>query len=256
MADEQQQVSENEHLNGGDAAYRVLEPGAMAFRDAEDGSPILEGKMMPYGEWTEINSRVEGHFMETFAPGALAKTLKEQAARIKMLFEHGRDATLGRQTIAELLGFRDEPDGAYYKASPLDGIPPLILSGLKRGLYGASILFEPIKWDRSRFPGKSDHNPRGIEEHTIREAAVREISITAFPAYQSTSASVRSITDEVAARALLGDPVQLLEVLNTLTEPQHSAAEPEAISVATSRSTQPPSRDYLRPQEGSPSWRL
>ena len=243
---------EHENMNGGDPAFRVLE---LHYREADgDQAPELSGRMMPYNEWTEINSRIEGHFMERFTPGALAKTLVEQASRIRMLFEHCRDTTLGRQTIAEPLEFRDEDDGAYYRASPLEGIPPLIMSGLRRGLYGASILFEPIKWERVRFPGKAEHNPAGIEEHTIREAAVREISITAFPAYLGTSASVRSITDEVHARQLLGDPMHLLELLNAKTEPPHSA-QPEEPSPEPSRRTQPP-RNYLQTEEGSPSWRL
>jgi hypothetical protein len=63
------------------------------------------------------------------------------------LFEHGMDAVLGRQAIAAIEEMGDEPDGAYYRARLLDGLPPLLVSGLRRGLYGSSVRFEPL--DRS-----------------------------------------------------------------------------------------------------------
>ena len=249
---------ERENMDGGEFAYRAIEPEAMHFRQEGDAAPVLEGRMMPYDEWTEIRSSVEGHFMERFAPGSLAKTMNEQATRIRMLLEHGMDR-LGRQPIAAIESFRDEPDGAYYRASLLDGLPPLIVSGLRRGLYGSSVRFKPIKWDRVRSPGKSEHNPEGMEERTVREGFVKELSAVTFPAYAGATAMVRSLTDEIAAKQLLGDPERLLEFLRTSTpaEPQHSEQreEPEDQAPAESRSTQPV-HDYLGPQEGEPSWRL
>lgn len=245
---------ERELMEGGDLAFRVTVPGEMHFRDEGEGSPEVSGRMMPYGEWTEIKSRVEGHFMERFAPAALAKSISEQASRIRLIFEHGRDAALGRQALGDFSELRDDTDGAHFRAALLEGVPQLVVSGLKRGLYGSSILFEPIKWDRVRYPGRSDWNPAGIAEHTIREARVREISITAFPAYAGATAHVRSITDEVAAKQLLGDPVQFLELLRNMAEPPHSEPVEEDAPPAESRRTQP-SHDYTRPKEEQ-SWRL
>ena len=250
--------TEVENVSGGEFAYRAIEPEAMHFRQEGDGAPVLEGRMMPYDEWTEINSSVEGHFMERFAPGSLAKTMNEQVSRIRVLLEHGMDR-LGRQAIAAIENFRDEPDGAYYRAGLLDGLPPLLVAGLKRGLYGSSVRFKPIKWDRVRSPGVSEHNPDGIEERTVREGFVKELSVVTFPAYSGATAMVRSLTDEIAAKQLLGDPERLLEFLrtsNTPAEPQHSVREePEDQAPAPSRSTQPV-HDYLNPEKGDPSWRL
>ena len=253
---------ERETLSGGEYAYRATEPEATHLRDDENGSPILEGRMMPYNEWTEINSSVEGHFMERFSPGSLAKTMNERMSRIRVLFEHGLDR-LGRQTIAGIEGFRDEPDGAYYRASLLDGLPPLLVSGLKRGLYGSSVRFKPVKWDRIRSPRRSEHNPEGLEERTVREGFVKELSVVTFPQYEGATAMVRSLTDEIAAKQLLGDPERLLEFLrttNTPTEPPHSEEEPPSEpdpapddEPEQSRRTQP-SRDWLAPQEGERQW--
>jgi len=244
-----------ESISGGELAYRATEPAEMHFRDEGDGGPVIEGRMMPYDEWTEVSSSVEGHFMERFATGALAKTMTEQATRIRMLWEHGMDSMLGKQTIAAIESFREEPDGAYYRAGLLDGLPALLVSGLKRGLYGSSIRFKPIKWDRVKFPKRSEGNPDGIEERTVREAFVRELSVVTFPQYAGATAHVRSLTDEFAAKQLLGDPSRLLEMLKTPAEPQHSEREEPLEAPEPSRSTQPV-HDYLQPEEDDQSWRL
>jgi len=183
--------------------------------------------------------------------------MNEKASRVRMMWEHGLDTVVGRQAIAEIEELRDESDGAHYRAVLLDGLPELLVSGLRRGLYGSSIRFGPIKWDRVRYPKRSDYNPGRIPEHTIREAFVKEISITPFPQYSGTTAHVRSSTDEIAARQLLGDPARLIEIARAthLTEPQHSEREEPLEAPGPSRSTQP-THDYLQPEKGDPSWRL
>jgi hypothetical protein len=113
---------------------RFSDTTEMLFRAAGDGGGVLAGRMMPYGEWTEVNSLKEGHFLERFAPGALAgNAIPAMAKRIRVLFEHGLDTVLGRQAIAAIEEMRDEPDGAYYRARLLDGLPELLVAGLRRG---------------------------------------------------------------------------------------------------------------------------
>lgn len=240
---------ETESLSGGELVYRAADPSLMRFAEDGDESPVIEGRMMPYLEWTEINSPIEGHFMERFAPGALAKTISERATRIRALFEHGLDKAFGNQTIAVIDEMRDEQDGAHFRASLLDGLPPLLLAGLRRGLYGSSVRYGPVKWERVRSPRKSDSNPEGIPEITVREAFIREFSVVTFPQYAGATARMRSLTDEVAARQLLGDPSRLLEIIATQTEPQHSEREgQEAPAPERSRSTQQ-TNDYLNIEE-------
>jgi HK97 family phage prohead protease len=168
----------------------------MRFSEAGDG-PVLEGRMVPYGEWTEVRSRTEGHFLERFAAGSLiGNTIREQASRIRVLFEHGMDSVFGRQPIASVEEMRDEPDGAYYRARLLDGVPPLLVAGLRRGLYGSSVRFEPIEQDRVRHPTRSSHNPQGIPEHTVKRAKIREFSVVTFPQYAGATAMVRVEREE------------------------------------------------------------
>jgi HK97 family phage prohead protease len=241
---------ETESLNGGELVYRAADPSLMRYAQEGDGPPVIEGRMMPYDEWTEVNSPIEGHFMERFAPGALAKTISEQASKIRALFEHGLDKSFGNQTIAVIDEMRDEQDGAHFRASLLDGLPPLLLAGLRRGLYGSSVRFGPVKWDRTRSPRPSESNPEGIPEVTVREAFIREFSVVTFPQYAGATARMRSLTDEVAARQLLGDPTRLLEIIATQTEPPHSVREEQEVPASErSRSTQQTSNDYLSTEE-------
>lgn len=247
---------EIETLNGGDLVYRAADLEQTSVREGEDGSHLLEGRMMPYGEWTEVNSVIEGHFMERFLPGSLTKTMQERASRIRALFQHGRDF-LGRQPIASGITFEDRDDGAYYGATLFRSVPELIVEGLRHGVYGSSIQYKPLKYDRVMRPRRSEHNPEGIPEITVREAYVKEVSVVTFPQYDGATASVRSVTDEIAAWQLLGDPAKLLEVIaRQQTEPPHSeSGEPAKQAPVVSRSTQS-SHDYLTTQEGAPPWRL
>jgi hypothetical protein len=56
---------------------RAAEP--VRFR--ETAGSTLTGRMVPYGEWCEIRNSKEGHFLERFAPGALAKTIRTLGCR-------------------------------------------------------------------------------------------------------------------------------------------------------------------------------
>jgi phage head maturation protease len=256
---ETENEAEVENLTGGEFVHRTTDTEPIRFTQEGDAEPVLTGRMMPYGQWTEIRSRVEGHFLERFARGSLVKTMNERLRSIRILYEHGLDF-LGKQPIAEFESFEERDDGGYYSAPLLRKVPELLVEGLSRGLYGSSVRFKPMQWDRVRSPKRSEFNPDGIEERTVREAYIKEFSVVTFPQYEGATAGIRSLTDEVAAKQLLGDPVALLEALNTATgtraEPQHSEREePEDQAPEPSRSTQPV-HDYLRPEEDESSWRL
>ena len=242
--------------------YRSAE---LVYRE-EDTGGILEGRMVPYSVWTEINSAVEGHFMERVMPGALAKTLMERAKKLRVLFQHGRDI-LGAQPIAAIEEVRDEGDGPYYRAGLFPNLPPMLMDGLRAGVYGTSVSMRPLKTDAVRRPKRSEHNPDGIEERSITEAKLREISVVTFPAYEGATASVRSLTDEFLVGRLLEHPERLLELVREQTEeepshseppPQEDPAEERGAETLSPEKTSPPvpKRDWLAPTEEEPGWRL
>jgi HK97 family phage prohead protease len=157
-------------------------------RPLNDGL-VLFGRMMPFGELTEIKSATEGHFLEAFAPGALAKTLRERGARVRLLLEHGH-GLLGNQPLAALESMHERTDGAIYRSRLFPSVPKLLLDGLRAGVYGSSIRFRPLSFVRDTRPRPSSTNPDGLEERTVREAELIELSVVTFPAYQGATAQL------------------------------------------------------------------
>ena len=137
--------------------------------------------MLPFNEWTEVRSAKEGNFFERFALGSLSKSIRERSARIRALFQHGTDSLLGRQPIASIEEMWEREDGAHYRSRLLSGVPELVVSGLRAGLYGSSVSFRARRFERVSRPRRSAHNPDGLEERTITEADVYEFSFVTFP---------------------------------------------------------------------------
>lgn len=182
---------------------------AQGFEVSDDGKTLF-GRIAPANAWTEIRSSVEGHFMERNAPGAFRKTFSE--GKPKILFNHGKDPQLGNQIIAEPRDVGEDEQGGYYRAEILDGVPPLIVDGLKRGLYGSSHTFSVIRETWNDRPKPSDHNPKGLPERTILEARVPELGPVTWPAYADAFAGVRSLTDEFTLDRLAADPDRLRDL--------------------------------------------
>ena len=170
--------------------YRASMPGAEV---RADGSTLF-GHFAVFNQWTEINDMFEGSFMERIAPGAFRKTISDNADAMRVLFQHGRDPQVGDKPIASITALREDKTGAYYEADLLDSVPPLIVDGLRAGLYGASFRFRVMREDIVEEPDPSASNPRGLPERTIREARVQEFGPVTFGAYPAATSGVRSIT--------------------------------------------------------------
>jgi phage head maturation protease len=196
-----------------DNLFRVLARD-VELREAEDGGkPTMEGWLIRYGEWAEIDSLLEGHFMERFAPGSMTKTLSERTP--KVLFQHGRDA-IGKQPIGKPVDFDHSDEGVRYRVEMYDGVPDLIVSGLRDSAYGISFQFSVMREDKDRSPTRSEYNPDGIMERTVREASVPEFGPVTFPAYQGSTAAVRSVTDEFFVQRLAAEPDRLQRLIEWL----------------------------------------
>lgn len=170
--------------------YRASMPGAEV---RADGSTLF-GHFAVFNQWTEINDMFEGSFMERIAPGAFRKTITDSRDAMRVLFQHGRDPQVGDKPIAAITDLREDKTGAYYEADLLDSVPPLIVDGLRAGLYGASFRFRVMREDIVEEPDPSAYNPRGLPERTIREAGVQEFGPVTFGAYSAATSGVRSIT--------------------------------------------------------------
>jgi HK97 family phage prohead protease len=255
---------------------RAVSPG-VEVRAADDGGHILFGHFARFNEWAEINSRWEGHFMERFAPGAFKKTFSEQRHKIRVLFQHGHDPEVGDKPIAAITELREDEEGAYYEARLFDGLPPLVVEGLRAGQYGASMNFGALRESWNDTPEPSEHNPNGLRERTVKESRVPEFGPVTFPAYANASAGVRSMTDEFLLSAIRSNPDSVREMLKqavdlatpTITEQDDAPSErdaepgPEAeVHLTDERRDEQPTATPRRPfngtrrKEKSPSWLL
>lgn len=185
---------------------------------AADAMPTLTGHFAVFNEWTEINSSWEGRFMERVAPGAFDKTMSENTRSMRVLFDHGKDPSIGNKVLGPIDVLRADERGAYYEVPLFNtSYNKDLLPGLQAGSYGSSFRFKVMREDVQRNPERSEHNPEGIQERTILEAKVMEFGPVAFPAYSGATAGVRSLTDEYILSSLAEDPEKLAELLARLT---------------------------------------
>jgi HK97 family phage prohead protease len=189
----------------------------IAFRAESDGSaPTLSGHFAVFNEWTEVNSLFEGNFMERVKPGAFTKTIADDRSSMRCLFNHGRD-TLGQQALGSIDVLRQDDKGAYYEVSLNQGIPPLLMEGLRKGQYGASFRFQVNRMEVVERPKRSDYNPRQLPERTLTEIGVREFGPVTFPQYQGATAVARSVTDDLLFEWIRSEPELVRSLLNLRT---------------------------------------
>lgn len=188
----------------------VLRLELRAADDTDDDTPTMTGHFAVFDQWTEINSIFEGRFLERFAPGAFRKTFGENRDGMRVLFQHGRDPMIGDKPLGTIETLREDSDGAFYEVPLLDApyVRETILPGLEAGLYGASFRFRAVREEIVDEPKRSDRNPDGLPERTVKEAAVQEFGPVTFPAYEGATAGVRSVTDLFRLR-----PDELRELL-------------------------------------------
>lgn len=177
---------------------------------------VLHGQMVPFNVWTEVNSAIEGHFMESFAPGSLAKTFAEGMGRIRCIFNHGLGGGTGKMVIGRVLDLHEDDDAAYYEVElfpSLEKEAPLLLEGIEAGEYGCSLHYVLQKADQNFRPKRSDHNAEGIPELRILEAKVIEFGPTAFGIYPEATSGLRSLTDDVMLERLAGEPEKVKRLI-------------------------------------------
>lgn len=178
--------------------YRSAPP--MEVRAADDGRMTLFGHFSLFDQPTTINSVYEGKFIERIAPGAFKKTFAERGSQLKIMWNHGRPdqaGALANVIIAKPTVVREDERGAYYEAEMFRGLPEWLYDGLREGVYGASFRFSVPnnRDDWNMTPARSEFNPDGLPERTVREAVVPEAGPVSWPAYAGATASIRSLSD-------------------------------------------------------------
>lgn len=207
--------------------------------DTELDGETLSGHFAVFNQWTEINSW-EGNFLERVAPGAAKRTIRESQDQMRVLLQHGYDPELGEKPIADITDLREDETGVYYEARMLEGVPPLVLAGLRAGLYGASFRFGVVREEWNDAPDPSEHNPRGLPERTLTEIRVREFGPVTWGAYPDATAELagegmrsleagESLMDEYLIERLVADPTRLERAVQQRTA--HLAAFSGALAI-------------------------
>lgn len=184
---------------------RGVRAGAGLAAQADDQAerrPHLVGHFATFDDWYEVNSVLEGHFLERITLGAFAKTFQEQRDRLRAIFDHGLDPQIGLKPLGPIEKlFEEAGAGAAYDVALIDTFYNReLIPGIEAGLYGASFRFRVIKEEFDPRPGRSAHNPQGLPERTIKELLVREFGPAPFPVSSGPTASLRSLTDHFAGK--------------------------------------------------------
>ena len=87
------------------------------------------------------------------------------------MFQHGADPQVGDKPIAEVEVLEEREDGAYHESRLFDGLPPLILDGLRAGQYGQSFRMEILREEWVDKPDRSDYNPAALPDATTSWSA-------------------------------------------------------------------------------------
>jgi HK97 family phage prohead protease len=188
----------------------------------------LYGFGLRWNTWATIDSASEGRFVESFSPGAFDKSIRENGPQIRLLYAHGHDHAVGDRPLGPLI-LTASKTGLEYRAPLLDATYTRELApAIRGGLMGASVRFSVVRDEFRPRPPESDYNPHGLGERVIREAKLWELSVVTFPAYSSSSANLRSSTDQYVLEALEASPARLhaLQRATAARRPRPAPARP------------------------------
>lgn len=146
----------------------------------------IVGLAIPFGQWTTIGSGARS-FRERVAPGATTKTLSE--GDVVYLDNHNPEKPIAR-TSAGTLTLKVTTRGVEYDAQPNDTTyaQDLVKNVRAKNIQGNSFGFEMVK---EAWAIGDD----GVDERTILELKLPEISACTFPAYEQTNIGMRDAYD-------------------------------------------------------------
>lgn len=177
---------------------------------ADEGSDglTLTGHGAVFNSWTEIDSW-EGRFKERIAPGAFAKTLQENGARVRLQFDHGQHPLIGSLPIGAIRKLKEDRRGLFVEARLADNwlIQPVREAIENGSIDGMSFRFSVVNetWD------KQDTD---LPERTITEVKLMELGPVVWPAYDKTDVGVRSL--ELARSLVAADDDTRREIAEIL----------------------------------------
>jgi len=159
---------------------------AEEFRFDEDKN-MITGYAARFNVWSEP---IYDYFLEKIKRGAFSKTIKEHD--IRALFNHDPNLILAR-TVNSTLRLEEDNKGLAYEADlPDTSYARDLKESIKRGdISQNSFGFQTVqdKWDMKE--GKE------LDERTLLEVKLFDISPVTFPAYPQTDVKVRTLMNDI-----------------------------------------------------------
>lgn len=164
---------------------------AVAFElDPKSDGNTFEGYAAVFDSPAHIKDWA-GEYDEHFAPQAFNRTLKETTPQF--LFDHGTHPLIGKMPLGVFQQLQPDSHGLYVRARMSDNwlIQPVRDAIRDKAITGMSVNFTVPKG------GDVWAQQRGVNTRTVTDATLKELGPVVFPAYQLTTASVRSALDKL-----------------------------------------------------------
>ncbi len=151
----------------------------------DEKTPTITGYAAVFNKPAQIG----GSFQEVIRPGAFSRALKEKQD-VRALFNHCDDQVLGRTKSGTLRLSEDEKGLRYEIDAPDTTVAKDLLVSIRRGdIDQSSFAFIPRaqKWNETTKDGATTY----LRE--ITDVDLLDVSPVTYPAYDSTSVSVRTM---------------------------------------------------------------
>ncbi|WP_330253132.1 HK97 family phage prohead protease [Nocardia sp. NBC_00565] len=222
---------------------------SVPFTLTRDGDPAGDGLTFEgYGAVFNAPTRIdswEGTFDEQIAPGAFKKSIRENTPKFQ--FDHGHHPLIGSIPIGRITDIHEDTSGLYVEARLSDNwlVEPIRDAIAEGSVDGMSFRFSVVREEWRDQAGKvvkpedvidilwQDAEGRGPLMRTLKELKVAEVGPVVWPAYEQTSASVRSTVIDLGRlndpeqRKLLARAVFMVDAADNSDSSERSDEEPQ-----------------------------
>jgi len=177
--------------------FLKCESAPVSVETREDGGSRIAGYAAVFHRAGDAGTEYQLYedVVERIAPTAFNRAISERHD-VRALFNHSSDHILGRSLSGTLRLSVDERGLRYEVDMPDTQIGRDVAESIRRGdLTGSSFAFTPLKqsWQADRA------NNRDVR--IIEDVMLHDVGPVTYPAYESTSAGIRSQGDDEALRA-------------------------------------------------------
>ncbi len=155
-------------------------------RDSSDGR-TLEGYAAVFNSPTRI-AAVGGDFDEVISPGAFTRSIRSRKPVLQ--FEHGRDPRIGAAPIGAIEDLSEDSTGLHVRARLFDHPD---IERVRQGIAARAITGMSFRFQVTDGGDRWERRSGGVDLRTVGDADVHELGPVVFPAYDTTTVSVRSL---------------------------------------------------------------